>query len=48
MFKFVMPNGERIRVEAWVHREWTHNREGFFDEELGKQLDSAVRIVRYR
>jgi hypothetical protein len=48
MFKFILPNGERIPVEAWVYREWTHNRGAFFDPELGAQLDTATRIVRYR
>jgi hypothetical protein len=48
MFKIILPNGERIRVEAWVYREWSRNRMCFFDEELGKQLDTAVRTVRYR
>jgi hypothetical protein len=48
VFKFVLPNGERIRVELWVYREWTRNRSGFFDPELGKQLDTAVAIRRYR
>lgn len=48
MFKFILPDGQRIGIEAWVYREWNHNRSRFFDEELGKQLDSATRIVRYR
>jgi hypothetical protein len=48
MFKFILPNGERVRVELWVYREWARNRSGFFDSELGEQLDSATRIVRYR
>lgn len=48
MFKAILPNGERIRIEAWVYREWTHNRSGFFDPELGEQLDAATRFVRYR
>lgn len=41
----VLPNGERIELEAWVYREWIHNRAAFFDSELGKQLATAERIT---
>ena len=48
MFKAVLPNGERLRLEAWVYREWVHNRSRFFDPVLGEQLATAVRFIRYR
>lgn len=48
MFKAILPNGERLRLEDWVYREWVHNREQFFDPELGAQLDTALRFVRLR
>jgi len=48
MFKAILPNGERIPLEAWVYREWIHNRDRFFDPILGAQLATAVRFIRYR
>jgi hypothetical protein len=48
MFKIILPNGERLRIEAWVYREWIEKRLSRFDVILSCQLDRAVRIVRYR
>ena len=52
-FKAVMPNGERLRFEAWVIREWRNFRHAevvapgsatFFDPEIQRDLERAEAI----
>lgn len=52
-FRAVMPNGEQLRFEAWVIREWRSFRHAevvapgtvtFFDPEIQRDLERAEAI----